>query len=159
MVKFPNFLARFRPVGTPGAAATGVPADRTTELAAELESSLSQLTQAQEQAAAIRAAASREAAAIRQEAGAEAARIVAEARGRAAHVRQGAAAPLLLAAREEAARSLAVGEQTAAQLRRRAAERMPVVVDHLVAEAFRGLGDPGPDDTGRPRWAPGGSGR
>jgi hypothetical protein len=35
-----DFLERFRPVGTPGASATGVAADRTAERAAELEPAL-----------------------------------------------------------------------------------------------------------------------
>ncbi|SFG73131.1 hypothetical protein SAMN02787118_12726 [Streptomyces mirabilis] len=46
-----DFLERFRPVGTPGASATGVAADRTAERAAELEPALAQLTDGQQGAA------------------------------------------------------------------------------------------------------------
>ncbi|MFD1659217.1 hypothetical protein ACFSL4_13640, partial [Streptomyces caeni] len=75
-----DLLARFRPTGTPGAAATGVPADRTAERAAELEPSLARLTEVQREAARIRAAAEREAGTIRRDAARQAAEIVAAAR-------------------------------------------------------------------------------
>ncbi|MGW3208866.1 hypothetical protein [Streptomyces sp. NPDC001135] len=52
-----DFLEGFRPAGTPGAPATGVPADRMAERAAELEHALARLTDVQQQAARIRAAA------------------------------------------------------------------------------------------------------
>ncbi|MFF4038263.1 hypothetical protein [Streptomyces sp. NPDC001816] len=79
-----DFLERFRPVGTPGASATGVPADRTAERAAELEPTLAQLTGVQQEAAGIRAAADEAAEAVRRDTAREAERLVAAARERAA---------------------------------------------------------------------------
>ncbi|WFR71239.1 hypothetical protein P9209_18700 [Prescottella defluvii] len=64
-----DLLRRFRPAGTPGAAASaGVPADRVAELSAELAPVLSRLDEAGQRAAEIRAAAERDAQAIRVEA-------------------------------------------------------------------------------------------
>jgi hypothetical protein len=60
-----DLLARFRPVGAPGAAApAGVPADRGSERDRELQAVFDELADTEEQAAAIRAAADREAAEI-----------------------------------------------------------------------------------------------
>ncbi|MFJ3306696.1 hypothetical protein ACIPSA_26945 [Streptomyces sp. NPDC086549] len=44
-----DFLERFQPTGTPGAAATGVPADRAAERAAESGPPLAQVTEAQQE--------------------------------------------------------------------------------------------------------------
>ncbi|CAL2057002.1 protein of unknown function [Streptomyces murinus] len=84
-----DFLERFRPTGTPGASAAGVPADRTAERAAELEPALARLTDAQQEAERIRAAARRTAEALRRDAAREAEQIVAAARERAPAVRAG----------------------------------------------------------------------
>ncbi|KAE8765526.1 hypothetical protein, partial [Georgenia thermotolerans] len=64
-----DILQRFRPAGTPGAAApAGVPADRVTEMAAELEPVLARLAEAQAEADQVRAAARQEAERRRREA-------------------------------------------------------------------------------------------
>ncbi|MYR20416.1 hypothetical protein GTW63_19095, partial [Streptomyces sp. SID6137] len=77
-----DFLERFRPTGTPGASAAGVPADRTAERAAELEPALARLTDAQREAERIRAAARQSAEALRRDAAREAEQVVAAARER-----------------------------------------------------------------------------
>ncbi|MEU6371287.1 hypothetical protein ABZ876_37845 [Streptomyces sp. NPDC046931] len=137
VVSLRDFLARFRPTGTPGAAVTGVPADRAAERAAELEPSLALLADVQREAARIRAAADREAEVIRQSAARQAAEIVAAARARAPRVRQEAAAPVRRSGQREAGEIRAAGERAASLVRERARERMPAVVDRLVADALR----------------------
>ncbi|GAA1331576.1 hypothetical protein GCM10009647_071660 [Streptomyces sanglieri] len=59
-----DFLERFRPAGTPGASAAGVPVDRTAERASELEPTLAQLMDVQREAARIRASADEKTAAL-----------------------------------------------------------------------------------------------
>ncbi|MGI5133250.1 hypothetical protein ACQEXA_00205 [Streptomyces sp. CA-106110] len=132
-----DFLARFRPTGAPGAAVTGVPADRAAERAAELEPSLALLSDVQEEAARIRAAADQEAAAIRKSAARQAADIVAAARAQAPHVRRDAAMPARGAALREVEGRVAAGERTASLVHERARERMPALVDRMVADALR----------------------
>ncbi|MGW2459774.1 hypothetical protein ACWC2M_12165 [Streptomyces sp. NPDC001761] len=132
-----DFLERFRPAGTPGASATGVPADRTAERAAELEPALARLADVQQEAARIRAAAEQEADALRQNAAREAARMVDAARGYASEVRRQAAAPFLREARTEADALRAAGDRTASAIRERALERVPRLVDLAVADALR----------------------
>ncbi|MER7159834.1 hypothetical protein, partial [Streptomyces lydicus] len=82
-----DLLMRFRPVSTPGPAATGVPADRTAELAAELTPTLALLDRTAGQAAAVREAALHEAERIRTEAARQAERLVAGAVDRSGRVR------------------------------------------------------------------------
>ncbi|MET8451817.1 hypothetical protein [Streptomyces sp. NPDC005209] len=132
-----DFLERFRPVGTPGASATGVPADRTAERAAELEPTLAQLTNVQQKAADIRAAADKAAEAVRHHAAREAERLVAAARERAPEMRRQAAEPILRKARQEADAIRAAGDRAASAVRDRAGERMPDLVERAVADALR----------------------
>ncbi|ALO98905.1 hypothetical protein [Streptomyces olivaceoviridis] len=132
-----DFLERFRPVGTPGASATGVPADRTAERAAELEPALARLADVQQEAAQIRATAEQEAEALRQNAAREAARLVEAARERAREVRRQAAEPLLREARQQADALRAAGDRTASVIREHAVSRMPRLVDLAVADALR----------------------
>ncbi|MFJ5151937.1 hypothetical protein ACIQCF_10205 [Streptomyces sp. NPDC088353] len=132
-----DFLERFRPAGTPGASATGVPADRTAERAAELEPALDRLADVQRQAARIRAAAQEGAEALRRDASREAERLVAAARAQAPEVRRQAAEPLLREARQEADALRAAGDRAASAIRARAMERMPYLVDLAVADALR----------------------
>ncbi|MGQ4420037.1 hypothetical protein ACN6LA_007802, partial [Streptomyces sp. SAS_269] len=108
-----DFLERFRPTGTPGAAAVGVPADRAAERAAELEPALARLTDVQQEAARIRVAADEAAEALRRDAAREAERVVADARERAPEVRRRAAAPVLEDARREADDVRAAGDRAA----------------------------------------------
>ncbi|MEU5591820.1 hypothetical protein [Streptomyces sp. NPDC020298] len=139
-----DFLERFRPAGTPGASATGVPADRTAERAAELEPALAQLSDVQMEAARIRAAADETAVALQGDAEREAARLVAAAREQAPEMRRQAAEPVLQEARRETDTLRAAGDRAASAIRERAGERMPVLVDLAVADALRladGLGE------------------
>ncbi|MGH3462272.1 MAG: hypothetical protein ACRDP9_12430, partial [Kribbellaceae bacterium] len=62
MARTRDFLERFRPAGTPGAAAiAGVPADRVAELSAELAQVFDALADTEEEAARIRRDAAAEA--------------------------------------------------------------------------------------------------
>jgi vacuolar-type H+-ATPase subunit H len=146
-----DFLLRFRPASTPGPAAAGVPADRTAELAAELQPPLALLEDTERQAQAIREAAARQAEEIRQAAERQAAEILAEARTRAGQVRQETADRARAVGEAEARRLLAAGERAAELVRRRAEERMPALVERVVADVLSAA------DDGRSRWAPGGS--
>ncbi|MEV7687479.1 hypothetical protein [Streptomyces bungoensis] len=132
-----DFLERFRPAGTPGASATGVPADRAAERAAELEPALARLARAQQEADRIRAEADEAARKIREDAAREAARLMAAAREQAPEVRRQAAHPSLDRARGEAQAVRAAGDSAAAAVRARAAERMPGLVERAVADAVR----------------------
>ncbi|WNM32134.1 hypothetical protein RKE30_17800 [Streptomyces sp. Li-HN-5-11] len=132
-----DFLERFRPTGAPGAAATGVPADRAAERAAELEPALARLTAVQQEAARIRTEARRSAEEIRRDASREAEGIVAAARDRAPQVRRQTAAPILHSAVQEAEAVRASGVRVAEEVLRRARERMPELVDRAVADAVR----------------------
>jgi len=133
-----DFLERFRPAGTPGASATGVPADHREERAVELRPALAPLADVQQEATEIRAAAEQEAKALRQNATQEAARMVDAAREHAPEVRRRAAEPLLREARQEAADALrAAGDRTISAMRERAVERMPHLVSHAVNDALR----------------------
>ncbi|MFE5403029.1 hypothetical protein ACFQ9Z_17105 [Streptomyces sp. NPDC056580] len=132
-----DFLERFRPAGTPGASATGVPADRAAERAAELQPALDRLTDVQREAARIRVAAEQRAEALRQEASGEAERLLADAREGAPEVRRQAAEPFLREARREADALRAAGDRRASAIRERARERMPHLVDLAVADAMR----------------------
>lgn len=132
-----DFLERFRPAGTPGASAVGVPADRTAERSAELEPTLAQLMDVQREAARIRASADEAAETVRQDAAREATELVAAARERAPEIRRQAAETVLRAARQEADALRAAGDGAASVVRRRARECMPDLVDHAVADALR----------------------
>ncbi|MFE1409276.1 hypothetical protein ACFW6F_00380 [Streptomyces sp. NPDC058746] len=147
-----TLLARFRLMGTPGAAVVAVPADRTGDPAAELAPVLSRLTGVQEQASEIRARARGEADAIVRRAARQAAGIVADAEGRASRVRAEAVAAALTEARREETALLAAGRSAAAQVRRRADERIPGLADRVAEEALGRL-----DGEGSDAWAPGGS--
>ncbi|MEV7242247.1 hypothetical protein AB0N92_13515 [Streptomyces sp. NPDC093248] len=132
-----DFLERFRPTGTPGAAAVGVPADRAAERAAELEPALARLTDVQREATRIRAAADEAAEVLRRDAALRAERVVADARERAPEVRRLAAAPVLEDGRHEADAVRAAGDRRAEAVRARARERMPELVDRTVTDALR----------------------
>ncbi|MFI9357975.1 hypothetical protein [Streptomyces lydicus] len=138
-----DLLMRFRPVATPGPAATGVPADRTAELAAELTPTLALLDRADSRAAAVRQAAVHEAERIRTEAAQQAERLVAEAVNRADRVRTRAAARHTERGRRDAAAIRAAGRHDATALMRRAAARLPAVADRVTSEVRRQLGLPG----------------
>jgi F0F1-type ATP synthase membrane subunit b/b' len=134
MARARDFLERFRPSGTPGAAARpGVPADRLAERSAELEPLLALLADAEAEAAQIRAAA-QQGADLRQREGQDRARAVLAAGRRqvvadraeivAQAQRQGAA---------EVAAVRAAAEAEAEAIRTRVEQRMPALVERVVS--------------------------
>ena len=142
MAQWRDFLERFRPAGTPGAAARpGVPADRSADAAAELTPLLMLLDDIHDEAQRIRADAAARADEIRQAARRQAEQIVAQARRDALSVQAEAEA----AARSRAAAAQAsMHAQNAAEierLRARAAEHMPRYVGKVVTLARAWLDD------------------
>jgi len=138
MARSRDFLARFRPVGTPGsAAAAGVPVDRGRELAAELGPLLAELEETQGEADAIRARALAEADRRRRDAEVSAHALLVAGRDEA----QAERTALLDRARAdaEAAADEVVGSarSEAAAIERRVAARLPTLVDQVQA-AVRG---------------------
>ncbi len=88
MPQWHDFVDRFRPAGTPGAAARpGVPVDRSGEAAAELTPLLVLLDDTQDEVERIRSAAADRADEIRRAAHRQAEQIVAQARADAESVR------------------------------------------------------------------------
>lgn len=142
MARFRDFLMRFRLVGSPGPAATGVPADRSAELAAELEPPFSLLEQTEAEVRQIRERAERRAQRRRRAADRLAAHLVAEAHTRSGEVRADSAARALSRSEAEIARFTADAERELALLRHRAEERMPALVDRMAAEVTAGLRGP-----------------
>ncbi|MEV5845326.1 hypothetical protein AB0M32_25480 [Streptomyces sp. NPDC051985] len=139
-----DFLERFRPTGTPGAAATGVPPDRAAERAVELAPALARLTAVQQEAARIRAAGDADAQAIRRDAELKAADVVATAREQAPGVRREAAESFVRQAAREAVAVRAAADRTADAVRRRGRARLPALVDAAVAEVMRSVTGTGP---------------
>jgi len=128
-----DFLTRFRPAGSPGAAArAGVPADRSGELESEVGPVLAFLdgTEAERERliAQARGEAEQIVAAARSAAGATAA----DAAQRAGTVRQQAAQQVLTAARGQAARTADHARHQAAQIRELARLRRPALVSRAV---------------------------
>ncbi len=136
------FLERFRPVGTPGAAAArGVPADRVAELAAELAPVFELLAATQERSDRIRAKADAEAERRRIEALAAAEAEVGAARRHAESERAATAAGLARAADIEAEQILAAAHRDADVVRQAAGRRLPA----LAAAVRAGLAAPRAD--------------
>lgn len=153
MARFRNFLTRFRPVGLPVPAAAGrVPADRTAELAAELEPPLALLDSIEAESGSVRENAAREAARRREEAERTAAEIVGRARARASGERAESAERLRAAGRAEAAELLAATERDLDVVRGGVVRRLPALADRIVAEVTAELRR----EPGGPPWAPGG---
>jgi hypothetical protein len=134
MARARDFLERFRPSGTPGAAARpGVPADRQAERSAELEPLLARLAETEAEVAQIRAAA-RQTADLRRREGRDRARaalaagrrqIVADRAEMVTQVqRQGAA---------ETTAALAAAEAEAEAIRTRVKHRLPALVERVVS--------------------------
>ena len=128
-----DFLDRFRPAGAPGAAArTGVPADRSRELAAELGPMLALLEGADAERERIIVQARRDAGQLMTAARAEAAAITADAGQRAQAARDEAARRMLALAKDEVASTVARAEREAERTRELARQRMPSLVDRAV---------------------------
>ncbi|SDN50066.1 hypothetical protein SAMN04487981_105259 [Streptomyces sp. cf386] len=133
MTGFRDFLTRFRPAASPGRAApSGVPADRSAELRAELAPPLALLEQAEAEARTVRKRAEAAAAVRRQRAERQAEAIVAAARAEADRVRERAAEEALRVAEGEAAALLAEAEREAVDVRDRARSRTPALADRVL---------------------------
>jgi len=134
MARARDFLERFRPSGTPGAAARpGVPADRQAERSAELEPLLARLAETEAEVAQIRTAA-QQGADLRRRKGQDRARatlaagrqqFVADRAEMVAHVRRQGAA--------ETVAVLAAAQTEADAVRTRVRQRLPALVQRVVA--------------------------
>lgn len=134
MLSARDLLERFRPVGAPGAAApAGVPADRVAEVSRELQPVFDELVDVQQRCADIRAAAVAAARARRDRGAGEARAIVAAARIDAQAQRADAAARERRETEQESAATIAAAEREAAEIHRRAEERMDGHVAHVVS--------------------------
>lgn len=135
-----DLLQRFRPAGSPGAAATtGVPADRVSEIAAELEPVLALLADVEGETRRIKADARQEAERRRDEARQRARDRVATARREAEAERADAAARVTRRAENEAAATLSAGEREVEVIRIRVAERLPGYVHRVLLDVRRTL--------------------
>lgn len=135
-----DLLQRYRPVGTPGAAARpGVPADRAAEVATELEPVLALLAATEDEARRLRAEAREQAHRIREQAAREAEDLVAGARERAAEVRARSAADARAAAAPDGELLVEAARDEAHRMKDRAAALMPEYVDRAVATALSGI--------------------
>ena len=140
MLSARDLLDRFRPVGAPGAAApAGVPADRVAELSRELQPVFDELVEVQRQCAELRTAAAAEATARRGAGAARARAIVAAARLDAEAQRADAAARERRETEQESAATIAAAEREAAEIHRRAEERMDGHVAHVVSAVLHAI--------------------
>lgn len=140
MASLRDLLQRYRPVGTPGAAARpGVPADRAAEVATELEPVLALLAGTEDEARRLRAEAREQAHRIREQAAREAEDLVAGARERAAEVRARSAADARSAAAPDGELLVEAARDKAHRMKDRAAALMPEYVDRAVATALSGI--------------------
>jgi vacuolar-type H+-ATPase subunit H len=129
-----DFLTRFRPAGSPGAAAArvGVPADRSGEREAEVAPVLARLDDAEAECERLIAQARSDAEQIVAAARSAADAIAADAAQRARLAQLAAAQQALAAARKQAAHTTQVATQQAAQIRELARQRMPALVSRVV---------------------------
>jgi vacuolar-type H+-ATPase subunit H len=158
-----DYLDRFRPAGAPGAGGTGVPADRSGELEAELIAVLALLDDVHAECAGVVAQARLDAERIVAAARTEAAAMADGADRRARAARDEAAQEVLAAARAEAVGIMARANQQASRVRDRARQRIPALASRAVG-LVRGLGtEPGisvgggqarPELPGLPGWPP-----
>jgi hypothetical protein len=144
MPRVRDLLYRFRPAGAPGAAtAAGVPADRSADLAAELEPLFALLASTEQECAEIGAAATRELPLIRAK-GAERARgVIADATARSQAERAAVTAQLRQRVESESAQLLVAAEREAAGVRELADGRMPEFTARIVGEVRQMLGESG----------------
>ncbi|MER5390507.1 hypothetical protein [Saccharopolyspora sp. NPDC002686] len=142
MLRLRRFFERFRPAGTPGAAACrGVPADRVAELAAELAPVFELLADTEAEAERIRAAGRQEAELVRQRAREQADAIVADSGMRAAEARAAVVSEAYRQSAAESVRTAASADRAADELKALARERMPAMADRAVAVALTALGE------------------
>jgi hypothetical protein len=131
--QFRDFLARFRPAGSPGAASrVGVAADRAREVSTELEPVLALLAATHAECARIITEAGQDARQLEEEAREQAAVAAAEARRRAAVARAAAADEVLAAARHQAATAARDAAREAQHPRGGTDQRIDELVDAAV---------------------------
>ncbi len=141
MPQLRDFLRRFRPAGTPGAAArAGVPMDPARELEAEVVSVLTLLDGTQDECERIVGQSRHDADAIKAAACPEAAALIAEGDRRARAARDEAARQLTDAAAGDVAAMVAAAEREAVRIRTMAGQRMPAMVGLAVGEIRQFLG-------------------
>jgi len=129
-----NLLERFRPVGTPGAAApAGVPADRAADAATEVAPVLAALRPTLDECATIRTAAEEMARQRVADAEEQAQRLLAQFQLEAPEERAVSAAAVRQSGQAAVEQLLADATEETRRLRERAASRLPAVVDHVVA--------------------------
>jgi ABC-type nitrate/sulfonate/bicarbonate transport system substrate-binding protein len=134
MATLRDFVRRFRPAGTPGAAApAGVPADRVSERAAELGPVFDALQDTVSETEAVVAGARREAERRRMAAAQRVAELLADAQQEADAARASAAAAAIAVAAGEQEDLLDQAHRDAAEIRSRASEQLPILVDRVVA--------------------------
>lgn len=142
MPRVRDLLYRFRPAGAPGAASsTGVPVDRGTDLAAELDPVFAHLVATERECAEILQAARCEADACRAQAAQQARASVAAARERLDDERAVAAA-VRRSGGPGSGDAFAARQVEVADVRRRADERMATYVDRVVARVLPLVGEP-----------------
>ena len=128
-----DFLTRFRPAGSPGAAErAGGPGDRPSELESEVAPVLALLADTEAERERLITQARRDAEQVVAGAQSAAAVIAADAAQRAEAVREQAARQVMTAAREQAARTVSDARRQAAQTRELTRQRMPVLVNRVV---------------------------
>lgn len=138
-----GFLERFRPSGTPGAAAgAGVPADRVAEREVELAAVFDQLIATEALAAQIRAEGSTCADERHSASEAAARQQVAAARRDAEKVRREASSRIAAQSDLETATTLAEAEDAAAAIRQHAARVRPAYRDRVVRDVLTRMGLP-----------------
>lgn len=128
-----SFLHRLRIHGVPGApGAAGVPADRESEVTAELAPIFDLLEDTQRRVAQLVVDGERDAARARARASDQAGRIVADAHAQVEAQRAEAAATTLVQSADECRTVLAEGQAEAERVGRVVVERMPAVRAELV---------------------------
>jgi hypothetical protein len=157
-----DLLERFRPAGTPGAAApAGVPYDRAAALEDELRPVLALLAPTEQECAAVTRDATVRADRIRAEASASAAAELARARLDAESARAAAADDRRRRGDEEDAVELERAARTSADLGALARRRLPDLTARVVAATRAALTAPGPPAASgvpRPPYPPGSAG-
>jgi len=141
-----DLLERFRPAGTPGAAApAGVPYDRGAALEDELRPVLALLSPTEERCAARVHEAVASAEQIRADAVARGAALLAGARLQAEVARAEAAEALQRRSDEEAAAEMGRAAQAAGEVRARARHRLPELTARVLAATRAALSAPRQD--------------
>ena len=145
-----DLLERFRPAGTPGAAApAGVPYDRAAALEDELRPVLDLLAPVEAQCVALLDEAGARAGSLRDDAGARAAASVSQGRLRAEEARAGAAESRRRISDEEGAAELEQATRAADELGALARRRLPGLTARVVAAVRSELTAPRPADPER----------